>query len=346
MSDTKQYRAGIIGCGGIASGHAVGYQEAGLALVAGADIVESQRRRFQARFPTMTMYKDYHEMLAKENLDFASVCTWPPLHEEMVVASAEAGVKGIVCEKPVAVNLAQVDHMIAACEQRGVKLIIGHQRRFNKRYNEGKEALKRGEIGDLVSIHGMCVGDLLSDGTHCIDMVRFLNDDQPIKWVLGQVNRHAWNRVGLGSFRFGHEVEAGSISRFDFANGVRGLIETGEVAPKVYQQFLLEGTKGVIEVYGDRYGEKRPSGWRILREGQPWEEHLIENEVNAFTVEIVELVRWIEQGGDHLLSARSARCDHEFLMAVYESCRDRCTIDLPLLVQENPLEAMISEGLI
>ena len=346
MSGNDQYRAGIIGCGLIAGAHARGYEEvARTTLVAGADPSKPQRLKFEGSFPQVKMYAHYHEMLDTEKLDLVSVCTWPPLHEELVVAAAEAGVKGIVCEKPMAVNLAQADRMLGACDRNGVKLIISHQRRYNKRYIQAKEALKRGEIGDLVEVRGMCRGDLLSDGTHNIDLIRYFVDDEPIRWVMGQINRRPWGTFGRETTRYGHQVEAAAVARFEFANGVRGLMETGDASRPVYQYLIVEGTEGRIDVYGDRYREKAPSGWRILRSGEGgWEEHLIEDECNAFAVEIEELLRWIEEGGDHLLSGQSARANIEVAMAIYESCRRRSSVELPLNVTENPLEAMVEAG--
>ena len=346
MAGKVQYRSGIIGCGGIARAHAKGYEDvARTTLVAGADPSSAQCRKFEGLFPQIKMYADQQEMLDAEKLDLVSVCTWPPLHEEGVVAAAGAGVKGIVCEKPMALNLAQVDRMLGACDRNGVKLIVGHQRRFNKRYIQAKEALKRGEIGDLVEVRGMCRGDFLDGGTHNIDLIRYFVDDEPIRWVMGQINRQPWGRVGRETVRYGHQVEAGAIARFDFANGVRGLMETGDASHPVYQYLIIEGTEGRIDVYGDWHRGKRLSGWRILRSGEGgWEEHLVEEESNAFAVQIQELLRWIEEGGDHLLSGQSARADTEVLMAVFESCRLRSTVELPLNITENPLETMVEAG--
>jgi predicted dehydrogenase len=346
MSSDNHYRVGIIGCGLIAGGHRLGYRSnPATTVVAGADPSKPQRAKFLARYPGLRMYSDAREMLEAEKPDLVSVCTWPPLHAPLVVLAAESGVKGILCEKPMAVNLEEADRMVAACERNGVKLVISHQRRFNKRYMEAKAALKAGRIGDLVEIRGMCGGDLLTDGTHNIDLIRYFADDEPIKWVMGQINRRPWGTFGKETSRYGHQVEAATVARFDFANGVRGIMETGECSRPVYQRIFLEGTKGWIEVDGDRGRDGGPSGWRIWAEGQAgWEEHVIEQEANAFGLEIEEMLRWIEQGGEHLLSGQSARADTEVLMAVYESARQRSAIELPLNVQENPLEAMVEAG--
>jgi len=117
-----------------------------------------QQKRFQERHPQakMAMYDTVEEMLAKENLDLVSVCTWPPLHADGVVAAAQAKAKGIVCEKPMTNSLGEADRMLEACNANGTKLIVSHQRRFNKRYVEAKQALKEGKIGQLVEIRGFC----------------------------------------------------------------------------------------------------------------------------------------------------------------------------------------------
>jgi predicted dehydrogenase len=369
MSNREQYRAGIIGLGGIARAHTRGYDAVdAIVLVAGADVSSAQGAEYAREVHPIETYTDYVEMLDNEELDLVSVCTWPPLHEEMVVAAAQRGVKGIVCEKPMALNLGQADRMLQACERYGVKLVVGHQRRYNKRYIEAKAALNRGEIGELLEVYGVGGSDLLSDGSHTIDLIRYFVDDEPIQWVMGQIHRQVPDTMSReprkvmvkgAPERYGHVVEHAALARFEFANGVKGLMEMGEIRPRVirgvredsalapgaYQFMRLVGTEGRIEVYGDVARDPRPSGWRILRSSQAaWEEHPIEHDYNAFAREIEDLVRWIEEGGDHPLSGQSARADLEVLMAVFESSRRRGRVDFPLEVLEHPLMLMIESG--
>jgi predicted dehydrogenase len=347
MLDPETYRVGVVGCGLIARAHVRGYQEVGPKLIAGADTSASQRARFRQEYPDVTMYVDYREMLEKEELDLVSVCTWPPFHEEMVVAAAEAGVKGIVCEKPMAVNLGQANHMVQACEQSGTKLVVGHQRRFNRRYVEAKEALQRGEIGELIEVFGNCGGDLLTDGTHNVDLIRFFVDDEPAVWVMGQIDRQPWGRFGYErSRRYGHVIENSAFARIQFRNGVRAILQVGDIAEPEYQYIALQGKEGRIEISGDRHRQPEPSWWRIFRAGEEgWIKHPIEEDVNAFAREIEELIRWIGQDGGHLLSGESAKADMEILMAIFESSYRRARIQLPLDVNEHPLEALVKEPL-
>src|SRR5690606_25579625 len=103
------YRIGFIGTGkkpvkagpqgyGMAHQHAAAYKALDACeIVACADISEENAKAFQELFGVERTYTDYREMLEKESLDIVSVCTWPVLHEPMVVAASESGVKAIHC---------------------------------------------------------------------------------------------------------------------------------------------------------------------------------------------------------------------------------------------------------
>ena len=79
-------------------------------------------------------YSSYEEMLQREELDIVSVCTHAPLHAPVTLAAAEAGVKAVFCEKAIATSLAEADAMVAACDERNVKLVINHTRRWDPYY--------------------------------------------------------------------------------------------------------------------------------------------------------------------------------------------------------------------
>ena len=76
-----------------------------------------------------SLYGDYREMLERERLDFVAVCPrWLGARTEMVIAAAEAGVRGIFCEKPFAGTLAEADAMLEACERSGTRVAVAHRR--------------------------------------------------------------------------------------------------------------------------------------------------------------------------------------------------------------------------
>lgn len=353
-----RYRVGIIACGGIANAHLRAYRHIpAVEVVAGADISEQVRQDRLARTDELglpRMYASAAEMLERERPDIVSICTWPPLRPEMAELACAAGVKGILAEKPMAVDLAGCDRMLAAADRSGTVLAIGHQRRFHRRYVKARELIDAGAIGDVVQISASVGGDLLTSASHLVDNMRYLLHDAPVEWVIGQIDRRDpgfTNRpVGLQRWeethmRYGHHIETGAVGLIQFRGGARGLLEVGIVARPGAPPYgaTVYGTDGIIEVSRDR-----PEA------GEPWLRARVKGEAgwsypeitpnDAFQAEIEAVIDVLERGGTHPLDGRSARAGHEILMAVYESARRRARIDLPLAVAESPLEAMIAAG--
>jgi len=355
----KPYRVGIIGCGNIANAHAKACEALGIEMVAAADITKEQLDKFQNAHNVRTLYTDYKLMLKKEDLDIVIICTWPPLHAEMTVAAAESGVKGIICEKPMAVNLAEADAMIEACDKSKTKLVIGHMRRFSEAYAGARRPILSGAIGEVYFIHGVTVGDLLSDGTHIVDMIRFFAGDAPVNWVVGQVDARSKKT------RYGHYVEDSSMGYFEFENGVRAFLEIGlpygkqtgtstqtpsaAVLPQStmwwrklvrYTSAFVLGTEGRIEV-----GEREVPPLRYKGKGDiEWKVPQLKQGVDPFTVQLRVLTECIEKGTEHPCNGRQGRAALEILMAVHESARRRVKIGLPLAVKEYPLAEIIKNN--
>src|SRR6267142_1705264 len=110
---TTHYRAGVIGCGLMGKMHAAALRATpGVTLSALADIDDSRLKQVGEENGVPGLYHDYREMLSHEQLDLVTISTQAPLHCQPVVAAAESGVKGILCEKPMGVDLAEADQMI------------------------------------------------------------------------------------------------------------------------------------------------------------------------------------------------------------------------------------------
>ena len=156
------FQVGFIGCGrplrtdgatgfGMSHAHAQGYKASpDCVITALADISEENAKAFQETHGGERIYTDYHEMLKKEDLDIVSIATWPHLHAPMVIACAEAGVRAIHCEKPMATTYGDSKRMVEACDKHGVQLTFNHQRRFGKPYRKARELLREGAVGELV----------------------------------------------------------------------------------------------------------------------------------------------------------------------------------------------------
>jgi predicted dehydrogenase len=189
MTD-RRWRAALIGCGGVSRSHSEGLQAArNVELIALADVYEPNLRAAGSAYGVDRQYLDYHELLEKERPDIITICTQAPQHAQIAIDAAEAGVKGIICEKPIALTLAEADQMIAACDRHGARLAINHQTRMIPSTFTAERIVLEGQIGD------MRVGRMLDKGgrpagnslmelcTHIFDLLRIYAGDP--SWVSG-----------------------------------------------------------------------------------------------------------------------------------------------------------------
>jgi predicted dehydrogenase len=311
------------------------------------------------------MYVSAEEMLEHEQPDVVSLCVWPPLRPELTELVCARGVKGIVAEKPMAVDLAGCDRMIAAAERAGAVLVVRHQRRYSPRFIKARELIESGAIGtvDQIAVFNGGRGgggDLITSSSHMVDVMRYLLGDPPAEWVIGQIDtRDPGFTNGPTGFqqweethsRYGHPIEAGAVGVVQFQGGARGQVECGIVSrPRPSYSATIYGTDGIIETAGDpaRPGSSRPQTdeppLRARVKGQAdWIYPAILPE-GGLPTPFTDLLKVMEQGGTHPLDMRSARDVHEILMAIYESSRRQARIDLPLDVAANPLIEMIAAG--
>lgn len=349
----QRLRAVVIGCGvggeGKAGVHSIGYlhgetyrQSDQVDLVAAADLNDANAAAYATEFGLERTYRDYREMLAREQPDIVSVCTWPPLHAEMTIAAAEAGAKGVWCEKPMTLSLGDADRMLEACQRHGTKLVVNHQRRYLPRFAEARRLVAAGAIGEVLTIHaGIDDWDILSWGTHWIDMYRFLLGDRACRWVVAQVDART------GTRKYGHLVEDHTLACFAFDGGAHGFLETGRAVPDA-PSIRISGKDGIIDILEGsladggkqlRYLSSATNGWAEpeLEEVDSYAEP-VAYFIAATSGLLADLVAWIEGGPEPAVSGNGARKTTEMIMAAYESARRGTIIDLPLTATDFPLE--------
>lgn len=358
---TGPLRAAIIGCGKMAAAHADAYLRDGrVALVAAVDPVPEASQAFTQRFGVPHAYPDHRTMLAAERPNLLSVCTWPPDHADPVIDAAEAGVRGILCEKPLAVNLADADRMLAAAARTGAAFMVGHQRRLESRYRRARHLIAAGALGDVLDVSGTAGGDLLTDGTHLVDLGRYLLGDPPALWVFAGIDVTLPEHLpptGFGTLhfdatrrRYGHRIEGGAVGHVQFAGspgaatGPRLLFETGTMArPFGYQHFRVEGTAGRLAVSGDPARGEHP--WLRVQGVAGWEDVPL-TPSDPLGEEVGALVDSVLAGqatpAAELLSGRSARADLELVLGALESGVRRRPVRFPLQSTAHPLEELPS----
>ncbi len=329
-----KYRAGVIGCTGIGTAHASGLVGLSNAeLVAGCDLSQAALDKFQEHWkdtwPNLALYTNHQEMLAKENLDIVTVATSDHRHADLVVDSANAGVKGIFCEKPMATNLADADRMIEAAERNNTILSIDHTRRWQPLWRYTKEeVVGTGEIGPVQYIIATLSGSramLFRNGTHLIDTICYFAESDP-EWVSAELE-DGYEDYSEYRGDGGHDpkTEPSAHGYIHFANGVRGYYAGG---PKITfprgMRLEIVGTTGYILIDGQKANIYRDDAVEPIQ--------LPEWSVVGIPAGVQELVRLIDEGGEPVSPGKAAHKVVEIMIGFLESQRRgnaKVTIPVP-----------------
>lgn len=141
----------VIGCGVMGSLHARIYANIpNVKLVAVCDINEQSRRRLSRLYKTKP-YSDFKLMLKKEKIGAVSITVPTALHKEVALFCINHGVN-ILVEKPLARSVQEAKLIAEKAQKKGIVLTVGHVERFNPAILKLKELIKKGALGNIVSI--------------------------------------------------------------------------------------------------------------------------------------------------------------------------------------------------
>jgi myo-inositol 2-dehydrogenase/D-chiro-inositol 1-dehydrogenase len=197
---TATLRLGVIGVGRIGRMHAelLARQVSGASVTLVQDAREETAREVGAQLGVPTA-AEVDELLAASDVDAVAICTSTDTHADLIVAAARAG-KAIFCEKPVSLDLAEVDRALAAVEEAGVPFQIGFNRRFDPGHAAVAAAVADGTVGEphLVRISSRdpapppmgyvrTSGGIFLDMTiHDFDMARFVTGSSEVVEVFAR----------------------------------------------------------------------------------------------------------------------------------------------------------------
>jgi phthalate 4,5-cis-dihydrodiol dehydrogenase len=179
----------------------------GATFTAAADLREDELRRYEQRFGVKT-FTSVEEMAKSDTCDVIWVATPNNLHAEHAILAAQNG-KHVICEKPMAMTMAEADRICEAVEKYGVKYVQGHSKIYNTFVPAMGEIISSGRIGRPIQITIMTYNDwtqrpweshtldpkrgggvVFRQGPHQLDMVRYLAGGMA-KSVRGHVG--AWH---------------------------------------------------------------------------------------------------------------------------------------------------------
>jgi len=144
---------GLIGCGDIAQKRvAPALRDSPICELVAVSRAQSQlAETFARQFGVGRWYADWRELLKDDDIDAVYVATPVHLHAEQTIAAMEAG-KHVLCEKPMALNVAECNQMIAARNRHNVKLGIAYYRHFYPVITRIKQIIDDDEIGTPVVV--------------------------------------------------------------------------------------------------------------------------------------------------------------------------------------------------
>ena len=344
----EKLRVGVIGCGEVSRNHISGYlNSARYEVIALVDLSEQAMKGLDEHFSENNDYKPEHftdarTMLEKSKPDVVSVGVWDKDHASMTIAAAVTGAKAVLCEKPMADSVGAAADMLRVCQRKGVRLAIGHQRRFLPAWTLTKQMIADGEIGDVRLIVSFARDGLPNYASHQADMFRYLLSDVECRWVMGNVERETdqWARAV--------RIEDKALAVFGFENGAQAMILSG-LTPEHGFGARIYGSDGMIEmtVSDVKVMNGKTGSWRQHRPDGNFVKYVdVKSELlEAGVAQAHELADWVSGAiSDHRGNGTNGYKAFEMVHAVYESARTHSQVYLPLKTMVSPLELMIDSG--
>jgi UDP-N-acetyl-2-amino-2-deoxyglucuronate dehydrogenase len=344
---SRTYGYGIVGCGVISPVHLEAISRVPRAkLVATCDLIEERAKAAAEKWGAEAYYTDFNDLLAREDIDVVHITTPSSHHHVVSIATSKAGKHSFVT-KPIDVTLENIDAMIAAAQENGVKLAAVHQFRAYASYSALKKAVEEGRLGTIYYGNAFVPwwraqeyytdhwqgtwqwdggGALMNQSVHWVDL---------LLWIMGEVES-----LGGYAATLAHDMETediGSVA-IQFRNGAHGVLQGTTLTHKGMKTRLeVHGSKGNVVIEGDKITHWDVEGEESLAQA-PTEGATssadpragLGDGVGAHQVQIEAFLDWLEGTGEALVPGPEARRAVEFNLAVYESQRTGAKISFPL----------------
>lgn len=257
---------GVIGIGNIVQSTIAPAMvaEPGCNLVASVSRDQGRADDFAAKFGAGFAYTDYEEMLANPEVEAVFIATPNGQHSDQVVAAAQAG-KHVLCDKPLAINVAGAERAVAACREADVKLGVNFHYRHLPWVKDVTRMIGDGVIGDVQVVHLEVgsgtrtydnwradprmagLGSIHNVGIHGLDYLRVILDSEPTE-VMAMFDR----APGSGS------VEMLALVMLRFENGAMVYCNLNETVATPQNDIAIYGSGG--RMVGTAFTRSRSDG--------------------------------------------------------------------------------------
>lgn len=240
----------LVGAGAMGKTHLDAYRNIEEAAVVG--VVEKKKEQAKSLgYRENEIFHSIEQAIKQHNIDVIDICVPTPYHIEIIKKSAEY-VKYIICEKPLARNFESAQNIFNYCQEKGIKLYVGHVVRFFKEYQKAKKLLQSNVIGDVGVVHMSRVGpfpnasyDWYSNFKYSGGLVTdlIIHDFDFLRWCFGEVKRvFAKGLRGQGFISKDY-----ALVTLKFENGVIAHVEGSWAHDNFHTSFEFAGKKGILE---------------------------------------------------------------------------------------------------
>ena len=146
---TRKVRFGVLGAGRIGRIHAgnLAHRIPGAALTALCDVSPENLAAAAASFAVPKTCSDYRDVLQDPEIDAVVVCTPTNTHAQVILDAAAAG-KQVFCENPIDLSIGKIQAINEEVRKRGVRLMVGFNRRFDPNFEKVRELVAAGKVGE------------------------------------------------------------------------------------------------------------------------------------------------------------------------------------------------------
>jgi predicted dehydrogenase len=249
-------------------------------LVGFSDDDDARGERFAEAFGLRWFPR--HEALFEAGLDAVIVCSENAHHRAHVELAAAHGVH-VLCEKPIAVTLADAEAMRDACERAGVRFMTAFPMRFDASVRAVRESIQEGELGTLRAVSGINHSEIprahrawfaqrrLAGGGAVMDHTVHLTD--LLRWYTGAEVREVYAVVGNPFYPGEVDVDTAGLATLVFENGVFASVDCSWSRPPSYPRWghlkmELFGDRGAIRV--DAFAQVLTAYSRHLPRNPTW----------------------------------------------------------------------------
>ncbi len=230
MATQKQYKAALVGYGGMGRWHKQGICKTDRVSIDGVYDINPERMDLAVQSGIHTAYPSYEALLADPTVDIVIVATPNNFHKPQVCQALEAG-KAVICEKPVAMSSQELEEMMAVAEKTGSLFTIHQNRRADADFCAMKETVESGLLGKVFEIESRVTGSrgipqgwrqyaiagggmMLDWGVHLIDQLLVLMSGHKVTSINCQMYHVAYEECDDG-FRLNMNFDTGLMTTIE-----------------------------------------------------------------------------------------------------------------------------------